>query len=130
MLSRPERSFARVKHISRGVADRSRLHRLTCALRSAQRTRQLCVAPGSDIVAGGGQILAEQSFKRIAGVVEHKDDRFESIILKPPRQLTLELALEYIEEGELVEVTPKAIRLRKMYLKENDRRRFARQAQS
>ena len=41
--------------------------------------------------------------------------------------MTLELALEYIEEDELVEVTPKAIRLRKMYLKENDRKKFARQ---
>ena len=54
----------------------------------------------------------------------------KSIILKPPRQLTLELALEYIEEDELVEVTPKAIRLRKMYLKEADRRRYARHAAS
>jgi GTP-binding protein len=52
----------------------------------------------------------------------------KSIILKPPRQLTLELALEYIEEDELVEVTPAAIRLRKMFLKEADRRRYARQA--
>jgi GTP-binding protein len=51
----------------------------------------------------------------------------KSIILKPPRQLTLELALEYIEEDELVEVTPSAIRLRKMLLKEGDRRRWARQ---
>jgi GTP-binding protein len=50
----------------------------------------------------------------------------KSIILKPPRQLTLELALEYIEEDELVEVTPRAIRLRKMLLKEADRRRWAR----
>ena len=54
----------------------------------------------------------------------------KTILLKPPRQLTLELALEYIEEDELVEVTPKAIRLRKMYLKENDRKRYARQTQS
>jgi GTP-binding protein len=52
----------------------------------------------------------------------------KSIILKPPRQMTLELALEYIEEDELVEVTPGAIRLRKMLLKEADRRRWARQA--
>jgi GTP-binding protein len=51
----------------------------------------------------------------------------KSIILKPPRQLTLELALEYIEEDEYVEVTPKAIRLRKMRLKEADRRKYARQ---
>jgi GTP-binding protein len=53
----------------------------------------------------------------------------KSILLKPPRQMTLELALEYIEEDELVEVTPKAVRLRKIYLKENERRRYARQAQ-
>ncbi|MCI0684885.1 MAG: translational GTPase TypA, partial [Gemmataceae bacterium] len=50
----------------------------------------------------------------------------KSIILKPPRQMTLEQALEYIEEDELVEVTPKAIRLRKSFLKENDRKRYAR----
>ena len=49
----------------------------------------------------------------------------KSIILKPPRRMTLELALEYIEEDELVEVTPGAIRLRKMYLKENDRKQQA-----
>src|SRR5262245_18791878 len=51
----------------------------------------------------------------------------KTILLKPPRQLTLELALEYIEEDELVEVTPNAIRLRKMLLKEADRRKYARQ---
>jgi len=50
----------------------------------------------------------------------------KSIILKPPRLMTLEQALEYIEEDELVEVTPKAIRLRKMFLKENDRKRYVR----
>jgi GTP-binding protein len=54
----------------------------------------------------------------------------KSIILKPPRLMTLEQALEYIEEDELVEVTPKAIRLRKMLLKESDRRKYARQAAS
>jgi GTP-binding protein len=52
----------------------------------------------------------------------------KSIILKPPRRMTLEQALEYIEEDELVEVTPAAIRLRKMLLKESDRRKYARQA--
>jgi GTP-binding protein len=49
------------------------------------------------------------------------------VTLKPPRQMTLELALEYIEEDELVEITPKAIRLRKALLKEADRRKFGRQ---
>src|SRR5437773_8030175 len=43
----------------------------------------------------------------------------KGIILKPPRQMTLEQALEYIEEDELVEVTPGSVRLRKMLLKES-----------
>ena len=50
------------------------------------------------------------------------------MILKPPRQMTLELALEYIEEDELVEITPTAIRMRKIFLKENDRKKYARQS--
>ncbi len=56
-----------------------------------------------------------------------RDGGDKTVILKPPRQMTLELALEYIEEDELVEVTPKAIRLRKMLLKENDRKKHERQ---
>ncbi|MFN5290414.1 MAG: translational GTPase TypA [Gemmataceae bacterium] len=52
----------------------------------------------------------------------------KSIIIKPPKVLTLELALEYIEDDELVEVTPKAIRLRKIFLKETDRKKHARQS--
>ena len=47
----------------------------------------------------------------------------ENVILKPPRDLSLEAALEYIEEDEVVEVTPQSIRLRKILLKESDRRR-------
>lgn len=50
----------------------------------------------------------------------------ENIILTPPAKLTLEYALEFIEEDELVEVTPKNIRLRKKFLKENDRKKAAR----
>ncbi|MFV0442777.1 MAG: translational GTPase TypA [Planctomycetaceae bacterium] len=47
----------------------------------------------------------------------------ENIILAPPREMSLEVALEYIEDDEYVEVTPDAIRLRKILLKETDRRR-------
>jgi GTP-binding protein len=47
----------------------------------------------------------------------------ENAILKPPRELTLEAALEYIEDDEYVEVTPKVVRLRKIGLTEADRRR-------
>src|SRR6478609_744304 len=54
----------------------------------------------------------------------------ENILLKPPRQMSLESALEYIEDDELVEVTPNSIRLRKMLLTENDRRRQQRKQES
>jgi len=47
----------------------------------------------------------------------------ENIILKPARKMTLEQALEYIEEDELVEVTPGNIRLRKELLNENARKK-------
>jgi GTP-binding protein len=51
----------------------------------------------------------------------------EAIVLTPPIPLTLEYAVEFIAEDELVEVTPKSIRLRKRYLKEHERRRAARE---
>ncbi len=49
----------------------------------------------------------------------------EAVILTPPIQLTLESAIEFIADDELVEITPKSIRLRKRYLKEIDRKRAA-----
>ncbi len=51
----------------------------------------------------------------------------EALRLTPPREMTLEFALEFIEDDELVEVTPKNIRLRKRYLSENERRTQSRQ---
>jgi len=50
----------------------------------------------------------------------------KNILLKPPRELTLELALEYIENDELVEVTPSKIRLRKKFLSDESRKRAER----
>jgi len=47
----------------------------------------------------------------------------EALVLSPPVKHTLEQALEFIEEDELVEVTPKSIRLRKKLLKEYERKR-------
>ena len=53
-----------------------------------------------------------------------KDDKQD---LPPPRIMTLEQALAYIQDDELVEVTPTSIRLRKRYLDVNDRKRYAKQ---
>jgi GTP-binding protein len=52
----------------------------------------------------------------------------EAIKITPPIQLTLEYAVEFIEDDELVEITPKSIRLRKRHLKEHDRKRASREA--
>ncbi|MBK2111541.1 translational GTPase TypA [Francisella tularensis subsp. novicida FSC159] len=50
----------------------------------------------------------------------------EAVVLVPPIKLTLEYALEFIEDDELVEITPKSIRLRKKYLTESDRKKASR----
>ena len=51
----------------------------------------------------------------------------EAIRLTPPIKLTLERAIEFIEDDELVEITPKTIRLRKRYLTENERKKYRKQ---
>jgi len=50
----------------------------------------------------------------------------EAVLLEPPRTITLELALEYIEDDELIEVTPHAVRLRKRALGMSERKKLAR----
>jgi GTP-binding protein len=52
-----------------------------------------------------------------------KDD---ALILTPPIELTLEYAVEFIADDELVEVTPKSIRIRKRLLQEHERKRASR----
>jgi GTP-binding protein len=51
----------------------------------------------------------------------------EAVRLTPPIRMTLERALAYIQDDELVEVTPKSIRLRKRHLDSNDRKKAERQ---
>ena len=52
----------------------------------------------------------------------------ENIKLEPPRKITLELGLEFIEDDELIEVTPDAIRLRKRILDPTQRKKAAKRA--
>ena len=52
----------------------------------------------------------------------------DAIKITPPIDLTLEYAVEFIDDDELVEITPKSIRVRKRYLKEHDRKRASREA--
>ncbi len=99
-----------------------------------QERAEMFVGPGD--VVYEGMVVGENSRtgdmpvnptreKKLTNIRAAGSDR--NILLKPPRVLSLEAALEYIEEDELVEVTPTQIRLRKTILKEVDRRRAARQ---
>jgi GTP-binding protein len=54
----------------------------------------------------------------------------ENLILTPPMRMTLERAMSYIEEDELVEITPKSIRLRKKWLDENERKKQSRRKEA
>ena len=59
--------------------------------------------------------------KKLTNIRTHSKD--EAVRLTPPIQMTLEKALAYIQDDELVEVTPKSIRLRKTFLDPNERKR-------
>ena len=54
----------------------------------------------------------------------------EAVRLTPPRKMTLEQAIAYIQDDELVEVTPKAIRIRKRFLDPHERKREARKLEA
>ena len=66
--------------------------------------------------------------KQLTNIRAHSKD--EAVRLTPPIQMTLEKALAYIEDDELVEVTPKSIRLRKAVLDPNERKRAVRAKES
>jgi len=100
------------------------------SLFALQERSELFVAPGDDVYEG--MIVGENARDNDLVVNPTKEKKLtniraagndENIILKPPRQLFLEAALEYVEDDELVEVTPNVIRLRKVHLRESDRRR-------
>ncbi len=103
------------------------------ALDALQERGEMFVAPGD--VVYEGQIVGEHCrdndlvvnvcrAKKLTNIRAASADK--TVVLKPARKLTLELALEFIEDDELVEVTPDAIRLRKRHLREVDRKRAAR----
>jgi GTP-binding protein len=102
-------------------------------LNNLQERAELFVGRGDEIYEG--MIVGENSRENDLPVNPSKEKKLtniraagsdENITLKPPRDFSLEASLEYIEEDELVEITPKKIRLRKAVLKEVDRRRQGR----
>ncbi len=103
------------------------------ALFNLQERSTLFVAPGEEVY--GGMIVGENVRTDDMDVNVSKEKKLtnmrttasdENIKLEPPRRLTLELALEFIEDDELIEVTPEGMRLRKKILDPNRRRKAAR----
>ena len=100
------------------------------ALWGLQERGEIFVKPGDDLYEGmivgihnkGADLVVNASReKKLTNMRSSGSD--EAIQLIPPREITLEYALEFIEEDELVEITPKNVRLRKRYLNENERRK-------
>ncbi|MCA3273366.1 MAG: translational GTPase TypA [Roseomonas sp.] len=107
------------------------------ALFYLQERGTLFVDPGVKVYVG--MILGEHSRDNDLEVNPIKEKKLtniraagkdEALLLIPPRKMSLEQAIAYIEDDELVEVTPSAIRLRKRYLDPNERKRHARRAES
>lgn len=101
------------------------------AMGKLQERTDMFVKPGDEVYEG--MIVGENSRdndmvvnpireKKLTNMRASGSD--ENIILKPPRDMSLEMALEYIEDDEYVEVTPKTIRLRKIVLLGSDRKRL------
>ncbi len=102
------------------------------ALFNLQERGSLFVKPGDEVYEG--MVVGEHSrdndlvvnatkAKQLTNIRAAGSD--ENILLTPPRRFTLEQAIDYIADDELVEITPNTIRLRKQYLTEIDRKRYS-----
>jgi GTP-binding protein len=108
---------------------------LAYALFNLQERGRLFIGPGEDVYEGmivgihsrGNDLVVNpMKGKQLTNIRAAGSD--ENIILTPPLKFDLEQALEFIDDDELMEVTPKAIRLRKKLLKEHERKRASRAA--
>ena len=102
------------------------------ALGTLQERGQLFVGPGDECYEGllvGARSKPGDMVVNIARTKQLGNQRSSTadiaVQLTPPRTFTLEEALEYIMDDELVEVTPKSIRMRKRILNETERRKWA-----
>lgn len=100
------------------------------ALDNLQKRGELFIEPGSPVYEG--MVIGENSRpdemlanpakgKQLTNIRAAGSD--DAIKLKPARKMTLEMSIEWIDDDELVEVTPDAIRIRKRYLTEPERRK-------
>ena len=109
------------------VADRSG-HATSYAIFNLQERGEIFIDPGTQVYEG--MIIGENAHPSDLNVNACREKKLtniraagrdENVILTPPREVSLERALEWIAEDELVEVTPKSVRLRKKQLAANER---------
>ena len=114
------------------VADRTGTS-VAFALSNLQERAEMLIGPGVEVYCGmivgehvrpGDLEVNVSKGKKLTNMRAAAAD--ENLRLEPPRELTLELALEFINDDELIEVTPDAIRLRKRLLDPNERRKAMR----
>ncbi|WP_295880109.1 translational GTPase TypA [uncultured Thiohalocapsa sp.] len=103
------------------------------ALFNLQERGRMLVSPGDEVYEGqvvgihsrdNDLVVNPLKAKQLTNIRAAGSD--ENILLTPPVKFSLEQALEFIEDDELVEVTPGAIRIRKRFLKEHERKRAGR----
>ena len=108
---------------------------LAYALFNLQERGRLFIGPAERVYEGmvigihsrsGDLVVNPLKAKQLTNIRAAGSD--ENILLTPPVELTLETAIEFINDDELVEVTPTAIRVRKKLLREHERKRAARAA--
>jgi len=100
------------------------------ALYNLQPRGEVFVSPGDDLYEGMVLGVNNKGVDLVVNALKEKkltnmraSGSDDAIQLIPPRKMTLEFALEFIEDDELVEITPKNIRIRKLHLNENNRKR-------
>jgi GTP-binding protein len=107
------------------------------SLFSLQERGRLFVSPGDIVYEGMLVGIHSRDNDLVVNPIKEKKltnvrsaGKDENILLTPPVKLTLEYAVEFIEDDELVEVTPKSIRLRKRLLKEHERKSASRRTEA
>jgi len=110
---------------------------LAYSLFALQERGRLCIGPGEEVYEGmiigihsrdNDLVVNPLKGKKLTNIRAAGKD--ENILLTPPVRFSLEQAMEFIDDDELIEVTPQSIRLRKRELRESDRRRTERSAEA
>jgi GTP-binding protein len=107
---------------------------LAYSLFSLQERGRLCIGAGEEVYEGmiigmnnrdDDLVVNPLKGKKLTNMRASGKD--EAVVLSPPIRFSLEQAMEFIDDDELIEVTPNYIRLRKRYLRENERKRGGRE---